>query len=189
MWDTRSIPGLGTGVVQRSWEALRGYAHAAFEAAHAAFGAVTTTVHSADTHERLHHLLTGPRGRLIKIAFALGVAGCLFVIAVSILWLRLASGPLSLDMLTPWLTAAIEERLGGHNRVEVGGTQIERTEQGRMAVRLRDVLVRDERGAIVAVAPKAEVGISVANLLLGRIRPQRLSLIGAGMAVRVEADG
>src|SRR5262249_14324512 len=62
-------------------------------------------------------------------------------------------------------------------------------EQGRMAVRLRDVLVRDERGAIVAVAPKAEVGISVTSLLLGRINAQRLSLIGAGMAVRVEPDG
>jgi len=182
MWDTRSIPGFSTGVVQRSWEALRGYARAAFDA-------VVATAHSAETHERLHHLLTGRRGRLIKIAFGLGIAGCLVVIAVSILWLRLGSGPLSLDMLTPWLTAAIEERLGGHNRVEVGGTQIERTEQDRMAVRLRDVLVRDERGAIVAVAPKAEVGVSVANLLLGRIRPQRLSLIGAGMAVRVEADG
>jgi len=182
MWDTRSIPGLGAGFVQRSWEALRGYARAASDT-------VVATAHSADAHERLHHLLTGRRGRLIKIAFALGVAACLAVIAVSILWLRLASGPLSLDMLTPWLTAAIEERLGGHQRVEVGGTQIERTEQGRRAVRLRDVLVRDERGAIVAVAPKAEVGVSVANLLLGRISPQRLSLIGAGMAVRVEPDG
>src|SRR5262249_14816159 len=189
MWGTRRIPGLGTGVVQRSWGGLAGCRRAAVAGTGAGFDAVATTVHSADTHERLHHLVTGRRGRLIKIAFGLGVAGCLFVIAVSILWLRLASGPLSLDMLTPWLTAAIEERLGGHNRVEVGGTQIERTEQGRMAVRLRDVLVRDERGAIVAVAPKAEVGVSVANLLLGRIRPQRLSLIGAGMAVRVEADG
>ena len=86
MWDTRSIPGLGTGVVQRSWEALRGCARAAFDAAHVASDAVATTVHSADTHERLHHLLTGRRGRLIKIAFGLGIAGCLFVIAVSILW-------------------------------------------------------------------------------------------------------
>src|SRR3984893_12179712 len=182
MWDTRSIPGRGAGFVQRSWEALRGYARAASDA-------VVATAHSADAHERLHHLLAGRRGRLIKIAFALGVAACLAVIAVSGLWRRLASRPLSLDMLTPWLTAAIEERLGGHHRVEVGGTQIERTEQGRMAVRLRDVLVRDERGAIVAVAPKAEVGVSVANLLLRRISPQRLSLIGAGMAVRVEPDG
>jgi hypothetical protein len=189
MWDTRSIPGFGAGSVQRWWGALRGYLRATFDHARSAFDSVRTTAHSADTHERLHHLLTGRRGRLIKIAFALGVAACLAVIAVSALWLRLASGPLSLDMLTPWLTAAIEERLGGHHRVEVGGTQIERTEQGRMAVRLRDILVRDERGAIVAVAPKAEVGVSVANLLLGRIRPQRLSLIGAGMAVRIEPDG
>ena len=196
MWDTRSIPGFGAGSVQRWWATLRGYARAtveharaAFDRVRAAFDTALTTAHSADTHERLHHLLTGRRGRLIKIAFGLGVAACLGVIAVSALWLRLASGPLSLDMLTPWLTAAIEERLGGHHRVEVGGTQIERTEQGRMAVRLRDILVRDERGAIVAVAPKAEVGVSVANLLVGRIRPQRLSLIGAGMAVRIEPDG
>jgi AsmA-like C-terminal region/Protein of unknown function len=189
MWDTRSIPGFGAGSVQRSWETLCGYARAGVAHARGAVDAVLTKAHSVDTHEQLHHLLTGRRGRLIKIAFGLGVGACLAVIAVSALWLRLASGPLSLDMLTPWLTAAIEERLGGHHRVEVGGTQIERTEQGRMAVRLRDILVRDERGAIVAVAPKAEVGVSVGNLLLFRIRPQRLSLIGAGMALRVERDG
>src|SRR5262249_58124099 len=64
-----------------------------------------------------------------------------------------------------------------------------RPEQGRRAVWRRDILVRDEDGAVVAVAPKAEVGVSVANLLVGGIRPQRLSLIGAGMAVRIEQDG
>jgi AsmA-like C-terminal region/Protein of unknown function len=189
MWDTRSIPGFGAGSVQRWWETLCGYARAGFDRTRTGFDAVRAKAHSVDPHEQLHHLLTGRRGRLIKIAFALGVVACLAVIALSALWLRLASGPVSVDMLTPWLTAAIEERLGGHNRVEVGGTQIERTEQGRMAVRLRDILVRDERGAIVAVAPKAEVGVSVANLLLGRISPQRLSLIGAGMALRIEPDG
>ncbi|HML15028.1 MAG TPA: hypothetical protein VK456_17110, partial [Xanthobacteraceae bacterium] len=168
--------------MQRAREALRGYARAAIDA-------VRATAHSADTHEGLHHLLTGRRGRLLKIAFGLGVVACLAVIALSALWLRLASGPLSLDTLTPWLTAGIEEKLGGHHRVEVGGTQIERTEQGHMAVRLRDIVVRDQKGAVVAVAPKAEVGVSVANLLLLRIRPQRLSLIGASMAVRVEPDG
>src|ERR1700730_3332554 len=128
MWDTRSIPGRGAGFVQRSWEALRGYARAASDA-------VVATAHSADAHERLHHLLAGRRGRLIKIAFALGVAACLAVIAVSILWLRLASGPLSLDMLTPWLTAAIEERLGGHHPGEGGGTPNPRTRTGRTAGR------------------------------------------------------
>ncbi|HEV3184967.1 MAG TPA: hypothetical protein VGZ49_08795 [Xanthobacteraceae bacterium] len=191
MWDTRSIPGLGAGLVQRWWEALQGYARAATDAAldwrHARGG------RPHRTHDRLHHLhdvlLTGRRGRVVKILFGFGVVGCLAIIAVSALWLRLASGPLSLDMLTPRLAAAIEQRLGGRHHVEVGGTQIERTEQGRMAVRLRDIVVRDPDGAVVAVAPKAEVGVSVASLLFGSIQPQRLSLIGAGMAVRIEQDG
>jgi hypothetical protein len=186
MWDTRSIPGFGAGFVQRSWETLRGLARAAADP-------VVTKFRSPHTHDQLHdqlhHLLTGRRGRLIKVAFGLVVVACLVVIAVSALWLRLASGPLSIDMLTPKLASAIEERLGGRHHVEVGGTQIERTEQGRMAVRLRDVVVRDQDGAIVATAPKAEVGVSVGSLLLGRIQPQRLSLIGAGMAVRIEQGG
>src|SRR5262249_36768067 len=112
MWDTRSIPGFGAGVVKRWWETLCDYARAALGHAPGACDAVRTKAQSADTHEQLHHLLPGRRGRLIKIAFGLGVGACLAVIAVSALWLRLASGPLSLDMLTPWLTAAIEERLG-----------------------------------------------------------------------------
>ena len=62
-------------------------------------------------------------------------------------------------MVTPWLTAAIEERLGGGHRVEVGGTMLERDEAGKSALRLRDVVVRDAQGTIVASAPKAEVGL------------------------------
>ena len=41
---------------------------------------------------------------------------------------------------------------------------------------------------MVASAPKAEVGISGSGLLTGRIRAQRLSLVGAEMAVRIESD-
>jgi len=73
--------------------------------------------------------------------------------------------------------------------VEIGGTQIELTEEGNTALRLRDIVVRDRDGAVVASAPKAEVGISGTSLMLGSIKPQRLSLIGAAMAVRIESDG
>jgi hypothetical protein len=105
------------------------------------------------------------------------------------LWWRLSNGPLSIDSVTPWLTSALEERLGGGRRVEVGGTQIELTEEGRAAIRLRDIVVRDHEGAIVANAPKAEVGLSAIGLLTGHLRANRLSLIGAAMAVRVERNG
>jgi hypothetical protein len=151
---------------------------------------------------RLRSLLVTPRAprglsreaqarrRLLR-RLRIGAAVIAGVIAVSVLglWWRLASGPLSIDVATPWLTAAIEERFGGRHHVEVGGTQLERTEEGRTALRLRDVVVRDLSGTVVASAPKAEVGISGISLLGGHVQADRLSLIGAAMAVRVERDG
>ena len=71
----------------------------------------------------------------------------------------------------------------------VGGTQLERDEQGRTSLRLRDIVVRDADGTIVASAPKAEVGLSGRSLLIGQLRAQSLNLVGAEMAVRIETDG
>ena len=71
----------------------------------------------------------------------------------------------------------------------VGGTQIERDENGRTSLRLRDIVVRDADGTIVASAPKAEVGISGTGLLTGKVRAESLNLVGAEMSVRIEKDG
>ena len=124
-----------------------------------------------------------------RIAIIAGAVAGFATVAGGGLWWRLGSGPLPVDIVTPWLTAAVEARLGGGHRVEVGGTQLERTEDGRAALRLRDIVVRDPDGTVVASAPKAEVGISSLSLLTGHIQAKRLSLIGAAMAVRVERDG
>src|SRR5262249_61795636 len=104
------------------------------------------------------------------------------------LWWRLSSGPIELDIATPWLTAAIKDNFGPGHQVEIGGTQLERDASGRTALRIRDIVVRDAEGTIVASAPKAEVGLSSAGLLTGHIRAERLSLVGAEMAVRIETD-
>src|SRR5262249_30899183 len=104
------------------------------------------------------------------------------------LWWRLSSGPIELDIATPWLTAAIKENFGEGHEVEIGGTQLERDSNGRTSLRIRDIMVRDAEGTVVASAPKAEVGISGTGLLMGRIRAERLSLVGAEMAVRIESD-
>ena len=106
----------------------------------------------------------------------------------SALWWRLASGPIELDVATPWLTAAIKENFGSGHEVEIGGTQLERDANGRTSLRIRDIVVRDAEGTVVASAPKAEVGISGCGLFTGRIRAERLSLVGAEMAVRIESD-
>src|SRR6476469_1436965 len=131
--------------------------------------------------------LWGPRVRKFVI---IGGSLCgLVLVAMVALWWRLSSGPIELDIATPWLTAAIKENFGPGHEVEIGGTQIERdANKRRTSLRIRDIVVRDADGTIVASAPKAEVGISGAGLLTGRIRAERLSLVGAEMAVRIESD-
>ena len=114
---------------------------------------------------------------------ALVTAGC------AALWWRLSNGPIDLEMATPWLKAAIEENFSNKHTVAVGGTQIERDEKGSTSLRLRDIVVRDAEGNVVASAPKAEVGISGMSLLTGNVRAQSLNLVGAEMAVRIETDG
>ena len=130
------------------------------------------------------------RSRLALRLF-LGSAAC-FVFATLAalgLWWRLSSGPIELNLATPWLKAAIEDNFGGNHTVVVGGTQLERDERGRTSLRLRDIVVRDPDGTVVASAPKAEVGLSGRSLLMGRLRAQSLNLVGAEMSVRIETDG
>jgi hypothetical protein len=129
-------------------------------------------------------------GRWIKrvasvvVSLILIFAGCF-----GALWLRLGAGPINLDMATPWLAAAIEDNIGNGNSVEIGGTQIERAGRIRIAVRIRDIVVRDNDHAVVATAPKAEVRLSGAALLMGRLRAESLNLVDAELAVRITPDG
>src|SRR6185437_8385416 len=113
----------------------------------------------SDRIARLRRWFSGERWvkRIAAVFFGFGV---IFVACFGALWLRLGAGPINLDMATPWLAAAIEDNIGHGNTVEVGGTQIERAGHVRIAVRIRDIIVRDRDHAVVASAPKAEVRLS-----------------------------
>src|SRR5215510_1506855 len=100
-------------------------------------------------------LLRRPFARRLLLGTAICVS--LAILGVLGLWWRLSSGPIELELATPWLKAAIEENFGGNHSVVVGGTQLERDEKGRTSLRLRDIVVRDVDGAVVASAPKAEI--------------------------------
>ena len=126
--------------------------------------------------------------RLRRCALVGASCGGVFLIGMVALWMRLSVGPITLDVATPWLSAAIKENFGNGHEVEIGGTQLERDANGRPSLRIRDIVVRDREGAVVASAPKAELGISGRSLLFGRIRAESLSLVGAEMAVRIELD-
>ncbi len=56
-------------------------------------------------------------------------------------------------------------------------------------MRVRDIVVRDPDGTVVASAPKAEIHVSGLSLLSGHMRAESLNLVGATMSVRIEPDG
>jgi hypothetical protein len=124
-----------------------------------------------------------------RLAVVIAALVVIFAGCFGALWWRLGAGPINLEMATPWLAAAIEENIGHGNTVEVGGTQIERAGRIRIAVRIRDIIVRDRDHAIVASAPKAEVRLSGVALLMGRLRAESLNLVDAELAVRITPDG
>jgi hypothetical protein len=132
--------------------------------------------------------LTGERW-IRRLAVVVAALILIFTGCFGALWWRLGAGPINLDIATPWLAAAIEDNIGNGNSVEVGGTQIERAGRIRIAVRIRDIVVRDRDHAIVATAPKAEVRLSGAALLMGQLRAESLNLVDAELAVRITPDG
>ncbi len=124
-----------------------------------------------------------------RLAVVIAVLVVIFAGCFGGLWWRLGAGPINLEMATPWLAAAIEENIGHGNTVEVGGTQIERAGKIRIAVRIRDIIVRDRDHVVVATAPKAEVKLSGTALLMGQLRAESLNLVDAELAVRITPDG
>jgi hypothetical protein len=124
-----------------------------------------------------------------RLAVVFAVLMMIFAGCFGGLWWRLGAGPINLEMATPWLAAAIEENIGHGNTVEVGGTQIERAGRIRIAVRIRDIIVRDRDHVVVATAPKAEVKLSGTALLMGQLRAESLNLVDAELAVRITPDG
>lgn len=124
-----------------------------------------------------------------RTALVIASVVLIFVGCFGALWWRLGAGPINLDIATPWLAAAIEDNIGHGNTVEVGGTQIERAGRISIAVRIRDIIVRDRDHAVVASAPKAEVKLSGVALLIGHLRAESLNLVDAELAIRISPDG
>ena len=72
---------------------------------------------------------------------------------------------------------------------QVGGTQLERDASGpHCAAPARHRGARCRRRATVAVAPKAEVGMSGTSLLIASPRAESFRLVDANMTIRIDPD-
>ncbi len=125
------------------------------------------------------------RGRLTKCA-VFGITGllvlglCVFAAGA---W-RLSQGPVSLSYFNSQLREIISNGLGG-NRVEISDLVIERdSSSGETSLRMRDLKLYDEGGALIAQAPRAAIGVDVSQLITGKIVPNRLELIGPAIKIR-----
>ncbi len=186
-------PGASADVHPQGWEGANWHADEHDEAAghHARrllSGSNARFYRLTDHLRSFRRYLAGERW-FWRLSIVLASLLVIFAVCFGGLWWRLGAGPINLDIATPWLASAIEENIGHGNTVEVGGTQIERAGRLRIAVRIRDIVVRDRNHAIVASAPKAEVRLSGSALLLGQLRAESLNLVDAELAVRINPDG
>ena len=139
----------------------------------------------SDSHRRGR-----PRRRWVKrLIIATSVLIVILVSASGALYWRLGAGPINLEWATSLLVKAIQDTIGHDNTVEVGGTQIERAGWFHIALIIRDIVVRDHDRAVIASAPKVEVGLSRISLLKGQLRAERLNLVDAKLAIRITPDG
>ena len=130
------------------------------------------------------------RHRLAKItALALlSVTAVLVIVAAAFFW-RLSRGPVSLDFMTARIEAQINKSLGGMT-VKVGGAVFELDTKTHVPhFRLRDMVLLDQSGSLIAKSRKAAISFDGAALFTGSIVPRSLELIGSRILVKRRIDG
>jgi hypothetical protein len=125
--------------------------------------------------------------RLVTVAL-LSILGVV-VIFTAVFMLRLSRGPVALSFLKEPLENVINSNLAGY-RVEIDDAVIERDRaSGQPRLRLRNVLLQDVTGAVIARAPRAAIGIDGKRILTGSLVPRQLELIGPRIEFYRHLDG
>ena len=130
------------------------------------------------------------RRTLIKItAYSLmSVLAAVLIVGVAF-YVRLSSGPVSLNFMTETFQNQINRNLNGLS-VHIDGALIEREPgSGVPHFRLRNIELRDAAGNLIARAPRAAIGIDETQFFLARIVPRSLELIGPRIRVKRNLEG
>jgi hypothetical protein len=120
---------------------------------------------------------------------ALVSAAGIIVAFAAVFMFRLSQGPVALTFLKSPLENAINSNLAGY-RVALNDAVIERdSATGQPRVRLRNIVLQDATGAVIARAPRAAIGIDGTAILMGRLVPRQLELIGPRIEFYRHLDG
>ncbi|HMB09958.1 hypothetical protein, partial [Saliniramus sp.] len=125
-------------------------------------------------------------GRRVVIAKAILVL--IVAVAFGAFYWRVSSEPVRFAGLTGQITATLEAQLGEGWRIEIGDAALD-LHDGRLALAVADVSVRDARGGRVASAPAALIPVSTWSLVAGAPRAHGLELVGVELRLQVSETG
>jgi hypothetical protein len=118
----------------------------------------------------------------------LSVTAILVIVGAAFFW-RLSQGPVSLDFMTERIEREINKSLSGMT-VDVAGAVIELdSKTNDPHFRLRDLVLLDKSGNLIAKSQRAAISFESSALLMGSLVPRGLELIGTRILVKRQLDG
>ena len=133
-----------------------------------------------------NRLFSGKIGRVARW-FAGTVA--VFVVCIVGIYVAFLTGLLSVDVATPWIVSALEEKLPPGHKVTIGRIRLDYDRSGAPVLTAEQLVIRNDMNEEVVRAPAAEVGLEAGSLLVGSYRVRRITLVNAVMTVRLDEGG
>ena len=130
------------------------------------------------------------RHRLAKITVLalLSITAFLVIVAAAFFW-RLSQGPVSLDFMTERIEREINRSLSGMT-VDIAGAVFEMDSRTNVPhFRLRDLVLLDKSGNLIARSKRAAISFEGAAIFTGSLVPRSLELIGTRILVKRQLDG
>ena len=130
------------------------------------------------------------RHRLAKITVLvlLSVTAILVIVGAAFFW-RLSQGPVSLDFMTERIEREINKSLSGMT-VDVAGAVFEMDSKTNVPhFRLRDLVLLDKSGNLIAKSQRAAISFEGSSLFIGSLVPRGIELIGTRILVKRQLDG
>ncbi|MGH6920153.1 MAG: DUF3971 domain-containing protein, partial [Geminicoccaceae bacterium] len=124
--------------------------------------------------------------RLLRLLAVLVTA---LTVAISLFAWRIASGPLPLGWLTPYIAEALSDE-GEGIRVAVGATELRLSDEvDLLELVVVDVRATGQDGALLVELPELELGLSLRALLRGMIAVARLEATAPHLVLLRREDG